>query len=500
MELKREETEQPKMANETSSQRICFALICCCLVCIPFILVTFPPVTDLPQHVAQVRLFNDAISNPDSPYRIQWITPYSLVYVLLGLSYGIIGPEHAGSLGMLLLAFLWIAMVHLLAFKGRRPAYTAVLATVLFFSHIMYWGFYQFILGWIVFLGWILFTQTQRRNMALEFLLFFIGAALLYMAHVLWFFVALGWLIVGDLLFRRQWKRILVRVCGTIPVCVLVVIWYPSLAAYGFKSSTLWVKSPLRRFSFSWLVESSLGGLKGSLEYVVVGVILFLVILILIQYRRDIRKGLNFELAFLGIGFFILGFILPDKHTNTIQFAQRWIPPALCLVLLSLPPLRAKRWMAQLGAVVILAGFILSTALSWMMFESTGLSGLEKSLNELPENPRVIGLSYIQRSPIVRGTPFIQVFAYSQVYKGGELNFSFADFGPSLVIYRKKRQMPWTSGLEWFPNMARIKDFTYFDFALIDGSDELHEQLAGIDILKPVTKQGRWRLYRTSTD
>ncbi|MFC2164260.1 hypothetical protein ACFLT2_04585 [Acidobacteriota bacterium] len=488
------------MTCERSTPRILFALICCCLVCIPFLLVTFPPVTDLPQHVAQVRLFNDALSNPDSPYRIQWITPYSLVYSLLGLSYGLVGPEHAGSLGLLLLAFLWIAMVHLLAAKGQRPSYGAVLATVLFFSHIMYWGFYQFILGWIVFLGWVLLTQTKRKKMAVEFLLFFLGAALLYMAHVLWLCVALGWLIVGDVLFRRQWKTLFFRVCGTIPVCVLVIIWYPSLAAYGFTSGTHWFNTPLQRFSFSWLVESSLGGLKGSLEYVVVGVILALVIITLVQYRRDILKQVNSELVFLGIGFFILGFLLPDKHTNTIQFAQRWIPPALCLVLLSLPPLRVKRWMPQLGMVVVLFGFILSTSLSWMMFESAGFSGLEKSLGELPENSRVIGLSYIQRSPIVRGKPFIQVFAYGQVYKGGELNFSFADFGPSLVVYRKKRRMLWTSGLEWFPDRARVKDFTHFDFALINGSDELHAQLTNTDLLNPVTKQGRWRLYKTSTD
>jgi len=395
---------------------------------------------------------------------------------------------------------MWIAMVHLLASKGGRPAYGAVLTTVLFFSHIMYWGFYQFIFGWIVFLGWVLLTQTERKKGYQEFLLFFIGATLLYMAHVLWFFVALGWLVVGDVLFRRRWKTLFFRVCGTIPACILVMVWYPSLAAYGFTSGTHWFNTPLQRFSFSWLVDSALGGLKGSMEYVVVGAILSLIILILVQYRRDIRNQLNFELFFLGLGFFVLGFVLPDKHTNTIQFAQRWIPPALCLVILSLPPLRVKRWVTQFGAALVVTGFIVSTSLSWMMFESSGFSGLQESLNELPENSRVIGLSYIQTSPIIRGKPFIQVFAYSQVYKGGELNFSFADFGPSLVVYRKKRLMPWTSGLEWFPEAARVQDFEYFDYALIHGSDELHAQLTGLEILKSVTNQGRWRLYKTSVD
>jgi len=489
-----------KMMKERSSQRILLAFVCCVLVCIPFLLVTFPPITDLPQHVAQVSLFQDAISNPESPYRVQWLTPYSLVYVVLGISYGISGAAHAGSLGMVLLAFMWIGIVHWLAAKHGRPLSGAVLATVLFFSHIVYWGFYQFVLGWIVFLAWVLLTQTKREKMYQEFCLFLIGAALLYMAHVLWLFVALAWLVVGDILFRRQWKNILVRFGATIPVCCLVIIWYPSLAAYGFGSKTHWLRPPLKRFSFSWLVDSALGGLKGSSEYVVVGVILTWIVLTLVQYRRDIRRHLNVELLLLGLGFFVLGLTLPDKHTNTIQFAQRWIPPAVCLVILSLPPLRIKRSIVQVGATVVVVGFILTTSLSWRMFESTGYSGMQEALNELPLNPRVIGLSYIQRSPFTRGKPFIQGFAYSQVYRGGELNFSFADFGPSLVVYRKRRDIPWTSGLEWFPERVRVRDFRYFDYALIHGSDELHTQLKGIGLLKAVTKKGMWRLYKTSND
>ncbi len=50
----------------------------------------------------------------------------------------------------------------------------------------------------------------------------------------------------------------------------------------------------------------------------------------------------------------------------------------------------------------------------------------------------------------VRGRPVTQVFAYSQVLKGGELNIFFADFGTSLVIYRRRRMIPWTSAIEWF--------------------------------------------------
>jgi hypothetical protein len=124
------------------------------------------------------------------------------------------------------------------------------------------------------------------------------------------------------------------------------------------------------------------------------------------------------------------------------------------------------------------------------------MSGLKESLDALPEAPRVLGLSYIKESAIVKGRPFIQVFAYSQVLRGGELNFSFADFGPSLVVYRQRRMLPWTSGLEWFPERARKSDFQFFDYSLINADKKLHAALGSEPILKPITQEGRWRLYK----
>jgi hypothetical protein len=102
----------------------------------------------------------------------------------------------------------------------------------------------------------------------------------------------------------------------------------------------------------------------------------------------------------------------------------------------------------------------------------------------------------MKESAVVRERPFIQVFAYAQVYRGGELNFSFADFGPSLVIYKKPRQLAWTSGLEWFPERAKKSDLLFFDFALISGDDKLHAGVAQEGTLIPQTPSGRWRLYK----
>ncbi len=476
--------------------RVLLAILCCLLAVIPFLLVKFPPITDLPQHVAQVRLFGEAISQPDSPYRIQWITPYSLVYSVLGATWSIFGPEDAGRMGMLVIALLWIVMLHILAQQRKRPPLAALLATMLFFGHILYWGFYQFAFGWTLFFGWVILTRVHFKNQLLETAAFFFASAVLYFAHVLWFFMAVAWLAGQHIFLKLNWPRTLSRLAGTIPFIFLAFIWYPSLGEYGFRSKTLWSTIPFKRLSPIWLVDASFGGLKGTMEFVFFGLLVIWIVFGCRQNRADIRARMDRELVLLGLLFLLMALALPDMHTNTTRFSQRWAPAALVFLLLGLPAPRQKKNILTVAAVVIVAGFFLITSLNWIAFEKSELSGLKESLSVLPQSPRVIGLSYIKESAIVQGRPFIQVFAYSQVHRGGELNFSFADFGPSLVVYRQRRRIPWTSGLEWFPERTKKGDLLFFDYALINAEKKSHEAIAAEPYLKPMTQEGRWRCYK----
>jgi hypothetical protein len=479
-------------------RRVFLAVLCCLLAAIPFLLVRFPPITDLPQHAAQIRLFSEAISQPDSPYKIQWITPYSLVYSVLGLNWAILGPENAGRFGMLFIALVWIALLHLLSARLKRPPLAAAFASLLFFGHIMYWGFYQFAFGWPVFISFLLLLRVEFKSRGKEFLAFSGAWLVLYFTHILWFFVAVAWLGITHLFLRRDIKTLLCRAAGTLPFFALAAAWYPRLAAYGFRSQTIWASVPFERLLPSWLVDASFGGLKGPLEPLFFGLIIVWILLAWLPNRREFRAQCDRNLLLLSAFLFFLAIILPDKHTNTIRFCQRWVPPALAFLLLGLPEIRIKKSVLALSALAGLVAFFALTSLNWVAFEKNELSGLTGSLEALPQNPRVIGLSYLKESAIIRGRPFIQVFSYAQVYRGGELNFSFADFGPSLVIYREPRRLEWTSGLEWFPERAKKSDLMFFDYAIVSGNETVHEAVRQEDALKPVTTAGRWRLYKVA--
>lgn len=473
-------------------------LVCSLLVALPFLLVRFPPITDLPQHVAQVRLFQEAWQDPSGPYRIQWLTPYSLQYLVLAGAWAMAGPAAAGRVGMLMVGLLWVATFHLIAYARRRPPAGAALASTMFFTKTTYWGFYGFAIGWPVFALWLLLTTGRRRNDVrwLDALLAFGLGVLLYVGHVLWLVAAVLWLAVSTVALRVPIRAALVRALGLAPVLIVTAIWYPRLSAGGFTSQTVWIVSPTGRLSFTWLVNGFLGGLQGPIEFGIVAVLALWVLLVCVQHRGSLRVVLNLGLLTAAAMFFALAFILPDQHSNTILFCLRWLPIAGALALLACPPVRAGAITTRLVPLAVLALLSFTTVSTWREFESEEMSGLAESLAALPEQPRVIGLDFVKHSEFVMDRPFLQTFAYAQVLHGGQLDFSFADFVPSLVVFRDLGHRRWTIGLEWFAERVLTSDLAFFDYALVNGNEAVHERFSRLFGVPPVTSQGRWRLYR----
>ena len=473
----------------------------CLLIVVPLLSVQFAPVTDLPQHLAQIRLLHEGLANPDGPYRIQWLTPYLLGYLPLTVAWWLTPGEAAGRSAMLILALLWTLTIHWLAFCHGRPAAAAILAGALFYNHATYWGFYSFAAGWPAFALWFLLTTRPEgdRFRAREIGLYLGAAWLLYLSHALWLAAGLAWFVARSAVTRTPLRTVALRAASIGPVLVMASLWYPKMSAAGFSSQTLWVTLPSGRLSFSWIVDTTLGGLQGPLEYGMVGVLAAWIALGLYQNRERSTFGLDRDLCLAAALFAALALVLPDKHQNTIGFATRWQPIAAIMLVLGVPAPAWDRTVRSAVAVTVVAVFTVLTALAWIRFEREEMAGLPESLQALPANARVLGLDYVKTSGIVKGRPFLQGFAYAQVARGGELNFSFAEFAPMAVVYKTRPWRPWTRGLEWFAERATRSDLSYFDYALVNAEARQHAALAASAELTPLTGHGRWRLYRIST-
>src|SRR5262249_23603092 len=269
------------------------------------------------------------------------------------------------------------------------------------------------------------------------------------------------------------------------------------LEALGFVSPTMWFTQPPARLAPSWTINALLGGIYGLSEPLLVGLLLAWVIAGFWSHRRALSMTADLDLLWTGLLMAALALTLPDQHMNTILFASRWLPTGMVLIVLATPsPRLLARWHKPL-ALLAVAVFALATMLAWLRFERDELSGLPAALAALPDRQRVIGLDLVEDSEVIKGRPFLQMFAYAQVLHGGLLNMSFAGHAPSLVTFRERHPTPWTPNLEWLPRRVTVRDFSFFDYALINGGVDTHEQALQFPLV-PVTDTGRWRLYRVT--
>lgn len=475
------------------------AFLSASLLALPFLAVRFPPITDLPQQAAQIRLLAETISD-SSPYRLNLAAPGALGYGAFGIAWITVGPANAGRFAYLGLGLLWVTALAATIRSCQRDPVLIPLASLFFFSHILYWGFFSFLFGATLFLLW---TALERRLRAgpggpLEIIGLALANLAIYSSHLFWFLVAALWLLTVTLMTPLPPRRRWIRLATLLPAGALVAAWMPRLAQSGFGSETMWWVGPLGRLAPNESVARIFGGLHGPVEPVILGALVTWLAIGVWQSRDQLRRAIDPTLLLLGGLMLVASLLLPDRYSNTLHFAGRWAPIGMALVLLALPPPKIRHALRWLVAFVLLATLTVSTTAAWRRFEQLELAGLEESLAALPEDPRFLGLDFYRLSQIVKTQPFFQNHAYGQVLRGGTLGFSFASFPASPVVYAEWENPPWTPGLEWLPHeiFESIEDVLYFDFVLIHADPPGHAFFAQQRALEPVTEMERWRLYR----
>ncbi len=468
------------------------------LAILPILLTPYPPATDLPQHLAQVRLFLDTLKSPGGPYVIQWLGPNNLVYSLILVLWSVLPLAFVGQAVLVLIVFLWIAAIFLLAAGKGSPIPAAILASLLVFNQFFYWGFLNFMAGFPVFVLWFALTTKAQGNRTWKYYAGLVGTSfLLYGSHALWLAAGGAWLVLIGLLKRIKAKEFHLRLATLLPCGIVALLWYPRLslarAASGFDVVPHW--SPLfdRLSSF---VDAAFGGIRGPVEVIVFVCLYGWCGLSVWQNRRRLWGVVDRDMLAAGGFFLAIVIIAPDMFMNTIFFGSRWLPIAMIFLLLSLPVPSIRRFPGKAIALAITAAFFLITAIAWHKYEAKELSGFRESLEHLPQSARVLGLDLVKNSDVIKGRPFLQLFAYAQVFKDCELNFSFAEHYSGLVAYRSKRQAPWTPGLEWFAATVKRTDFAFFDYVLVNGAEGDHKTLSSFRELSPLTVSMPWRLYK----
>jgi hypothetical protein len=496
---------QPPIARRYRSTTETALIVGTTLVAIsfPFLLVKFVPAIDLPQQLAQVRLFLETLGGAHrGTLVIRWL-PNTLVYLVILVAWELFAPILAGKIAMLALALAWSGSSFALARGRGRPVEGAAIAALLVFNLNFYWGLMNFLIGWPCFVAWlILILKGEGEVPAARDLLLLSGCAvLLFLAHALWFLAGAGILLVFDLKGRVPVRVAARHLIAIAPIIIFSAFWFPQrsavLAASGVDMRAFWGPCwPWKRHALLFLSDTLFGEIRGPATIIgAAGIIIWIAASVATQ-ARSLATAVDRKLALTGALFLAFALVAPCSYAESAFFGARWVPVAATLLVLALPAPKMPRVLILSFPLLLVICFGFVTGRAWMTFDRQDLSGLREALRALPEQPRVLGLDFIKQSVVLKDRPFLQIFAYAQALHGGEVNFSFAETQGQIVGYSKPRRITWTRELQWYPELVSFDDFQKFDFALVNASEAQHRALQYEGVVTPLTSTGRWRAYR----
>lgn len=465
------------------------------LACVwPLFYVSYPPIEDLPQHLAALRILTD-FHNPELGLERFFVldllhTQYLAYYLAAdGLAH-FIDVELANKLlcASALIALPYAAR-NLLEALGKDGRLALLIFPLAYNAHLIL-GFFNFIAAIPLSLYGVAFAVRQRRGPSTTRA---VGLALIafvcFYTHVVPFaLMALGVVLVSlSLDLRRSVNALL----PLVPAGLGALVWLETspagratlTAARGAERGPRPEFVPYRAALDQlprWLTDVFAGDQDLQLLYAWLALCVLACLLALIErlLRRSERApdalaaALGMRLLALPPLCALLYFVAPTSYDWIWPIAQRF--PLLCAIwlVIALPRFR-------LGGSIV---FALAFAVSAASFQITGKAfadfereevdarDFEAALETIPKGQRVVGLIFDRGSRFVAFAPFIHYVAYYQARKGGAVMFSFADFPQSPFRFRDDNRPPrvpprW----EWLPERVRPRELGFYDYALVRG-------------------------------
>ncbi len=173
--------------------------------------------------------------------------------------------------------------------------------------------------------------------------------------------------------------------------------------------------------------------------------------------------------------------------------------PLLALVFL-IPILPApRRWPGALlfaGVVAVSVLSSLEVASAFRAFEEEEVGELDAAIEAIPPGQKVAGLVFDRGSGQVKFSPFLHAVAWYQAERGGAVMFTFADFPHSPFRFREDDRPPrvpprW----EWTPERVDpARDLDWYDWVLVRGGPGRIERQR--DLWEPVHRGPRWSVWK----
>jgi hypothetical protein len=429
----------------------------------------FPPMTDLPQHAAQIAMLR-AVRDPSFAYAslftVNWFTPYLFGYLLVYALVPILGMVMAlKAVIAVALAALPVSTALVMGETGTDQR-LALLAIPAMYGFSYHWGFLNFIVGAPVAMVFVWLTLCHaRRPTAAGAVALAAAIVLLFFCHALLcvFFGAIAgcMLLVG----ARTWRDACLRVLPLASVVPIVLLWTRTSRVESAATA-------LTRWDLSWLTSddpyynslaswTSAGGagwgrLTGFLPRVLgalpgpattaAGLVIILLPWML-GYRLTRRRATWVPILFCVA---VLA-VVPGTLFGVAFIYQRFAAFALPLYLIVFERTSPKARWSWLACGATAAAWTAFVVVNVLRFQAAA-SGFDEILARMQPGQRVLSFAFERDSPGTIAPPFLHFPAWYAGLKGGIVDPSGAATLAVPVVYRRDR-IPAARplGFEWTP-------------------------------------------------
>ncbi|HEU4709684.1 MAG TPA: hypothetical protein VFS17_10260 [Methylophilaceae bacterium] len=473
-----------------------------------------PPLTDMPQHAAQVALLRDILLG-QSPwanlFHVNWLTPYIIGYGLaLPLSFLMpIATVFKLMLSVAYAAFVWLCI--LLRRHFGADARMDWLFLLPFFGFAYEWGFLTFLVAAPIGLWFILLADryaqaaTLKRGVGLSLV-----GLLLLASHglVFAFAVAVGGLL---LLARAGWRRTFgMRILPYVVLAIFCGIYFfiSRQMQAGIQcevcSQFIW-SGGITRFPkmLVYALGVDTGGIEGKVFLPATLVMIALPWLLGLRINTGSKPSWIPFATVTAIMLFVPTFALVTQFLYQrfglfLLPAYAWMfvgPPKTA----TSPAMRTlSRLAIPLTVVCILASLLVHAAKAWNFRQQT--AEIDAQIMRLEPRQRALILMYDPRfSPSDKAKTYGHYPAWYQAERQGLVDFNFAWFPPQIVRYRPEHLPVVAPGFEWHPERFEWNKYhgeNYHYFFVRHASTEPADIFKGAPCA-PVSifKGGSWEIF-----
>ena len=446
--------KQPQSWNSLSSYIL---LVVSILAVLPVWIPTYPPMSDLPQHAAQVALLRE-LQNPSFAYasffRLNWFTPYLFGYLLIYTFAPLVGIVAACKLAVSLYIAGFPLSTGLLLRSVDVDVFWAILCIPGAYGFAYQWGFLNFLIAapvGILFL-WLVLRLSSTPWVLTSVLL--AGSAIaLFFCHAL-ICAFFGACAVFCLLAGKQpFKATLLRILPLSLVLPVAALWMRrTLSNPVARKPVIWDLNWHRTVEAYYgslsqelhLTGANWGRLTGffprlfgttpSWGYVLVGIVLF--VLPLCAGLRPSRQSMRWMPFLLCVAVLLW---CPHAVFGTEFVYQRFtmfIVP-LFLFLLDEPSISPKTaTSSRIVALILVAGLIASASVRAIKF-SRQTRGFQEALRQMQPGQRVLSLAFDHGDSVSIAPTFLHFPQWYAAQKHGVVDPSAAMMHPELVVYRQ---------------------------------------------------------------